>query len=144
VTSERARVTDSSGGPTYLAAVAARRTVRLTTTGRKTGRPRTVTVWFVAGGPTSIYVQHAGPSTAQWYRNLLRDPAVTVDFGSGPLAARATPLEDPARVSEVLRLVRRKYWLAWIFQLSGRRHRPVAAEIALARGSGSPFGAIHP
>ena len=118
-----------------LAAVAARRTVRLTTIGRKTGRPRTVTIWFVAAGPTSIYVQHSSPAAAHWYRNLLREAAVTVDFGSGPLAARATPIEDPARVTEILRLVRRKYRLAWIFQLLGRGHRPVAAEIELANGS---------
>jgi deazaflavin-dependent oxidoreductase (nitroreductase family) len=108
---------------------AARKTVRLTTRGRKSGQPRTVTIWFVAAGPHRIRVQHvSGP--AQWYRNLLADPAVSVDFGDGEIAARATPVHSPDAVQEILAQIRSKYWTARLIQWLGRKTKPVAAEIS--------------
>ena len=105
--------------------------MQLTTRGRKSGLARTVKVWFVVGSGNSVYVQHASAAPAYWYQNLIRDPEVTIDFGDGPLAARATPVSEPARIDEILRLIRRKYPLAWIFQLLGRGRQAVAAEIML-------------
>jgi len=109
---------------------AAKRTLRLTTRGRRSGAPRMVVIWFVANGPRSVLVQHATGAPAQWYRNLVADPAVSVDFGAGPIAAHATPIEHPARIQEVLGLVRRKYWSAWVIQRLGRKAKPLAAEIS--------------
>jgi len=108
---------------------AARKTVRLTTRGRRSGKPRAVTLWFVTDGPRRILVQHASSARANWYHNLLDDPAVTLDFGAGAVDAHATPITDPARVRDVLAMVRRKYWSAWLIQLIGRRARALAAEI---------------
>ncbi len=105
------------------------RTVRLTTRGRRSGQPRTVPVWFVARGERRIAVQHAGRKPAQWYWNLVREPAVTLDFGDGPLAGRATPIEDPEEVRRVLKRIRQKYWMAWLIQLIGRGSTARAAEI---------------
>ena len=109
--------------------LAARKTVRLTTRGRKSGQPRTVTVWFVEAGPRRIRVQHVARKPAQWYRNLLADPAVSVDFGAGPIAARATPITDPAAIQAVLAAIRARYWSARLIQWLGRKAAPVAAEI---------------
>jgi deazaflavin-dependent oxidoreductase (nitroreductase family) len=111
------------------AAFARRKNVRLTTRGRKSGQPRTVTIWFVADGERAILVQHTTNAPAQWYRNLLADPTVTVDFGDGPLPARATPLADPAAIQSVLTRIRGKYWSAWLIRLLARGAQPVAARI---------------
>jgi len=116
-----------------LRTVAGKRSVFLTTRGRKTGQPRTVKIWFVTADHESIYVQHTNPRAAQWYRNLLRTPSVTLDFGDGPLPAYATPIADPARIQEVLRLIRRKYPLGWIFQLLGWNRSAQVAQITLDR-----------
>jgi deazaflavin-dependent oxidoreductase (nitroreductase family) len=105
------------------------RTVRLTTRGRRTGQRRTVTIWFVENGARSVLVQHATSAAANWYRNLLDDPSVEIDFGDGPIPARAAPISDPVRVREVLAAVRRKYWSARLIQWIGRKATPVAAEI---------------
>ena len=114
-----------------VARYAKRKTIALTTRGRKSGRPRAVKVWFVVAGPQSIFVQHASSAPSQWYRNLLSDPAVQIDFGDGPIAARAKPLTDPQQIRDILRAVRRKYLFAWLIQLLGRKAKPLAAEIVL-------------
>jgi deazaflavin-dependent oxidoreductase (nitroreductase family) len=106
-------------------------TVKLTTTGRKSGRKHTVPVWFVVAAPDRIYVQHVQGATADWYKNLLKTPDVELDFGAGVLAARAQPIMETAEIRRVLALVRRKYLMAWIVQLFGIGKQPVAAAIAL-------------
>lgn len=112
--------------------VANRKTVRLVTRGRKSGKPRAVTIWFATSGPRSILVQHVSRKPAQWYRNLVHDPAVELDFGDGALAARAVPLQDAGEVQRVLAAIRRKHWLlAPLIQLLGSGADPVAAEITL-------------
>ena len=88
-----------------------------------------MTIWFVADAPNRILVQHATSAAANWYHNLVADPAVTVDFGGAPIAARAAPITDPGRIQQVLALIRRKYWSAWLIQLLGRKAKPLAAEI---------------
>lgn len=113
-----------------MSAPSRRKTVRLTTRGRKSGQPRTVTIWFVVEAPRRVRVQHVSPTPAQWYRNLLAEPQVTLDFGDGPIAARATPITDAAEIQRVLAAVRQRYWTAPLIQWLGRRATPVAAEIA--------------
>lgn len=112
--------------------ITARRLVTLTTRGRKSGQPRTVKVWFVVASPTSIYVQHTNPKPADWYRNLQRDPAVLLDFGTGQIQARAVPVADRAEIDRILAMVRRKYLAAWLFKLLGWSRSAVAAEISFA------------
>lgn len=109
---------------------ARRKTVRLTTRGRKSGQPRTVTIWFAAAGERAIHVQHVSPTPAQWYRNLLAEPRVTLDFGDGPFDAAARPISDPEQVRAVLAAIRRRYWIAPLIQWLGRKATPVAAEIS--------------
>lgn len=108
-----------------------RRTVQLTTRGRKTGQPRTVRVWYVQTAPDALCVQHSSAAPAHWYKNLLANPEVSVDFGSGPVAARAEPILEPGEIRDVLRRVRRKYPLAFVFQLLGRGRTPAVARITL-------------
>lgn len=111
-----------------------RSTVRLTTVGRKSGKRHTVTVWFVVADASRFYVQHVRGASADWYKNLRKTPTVEVDFGDGPQPARATPIEDPTEIARVLKLVRRKYPMAWIIQLCGRRKHPVAAVVEVGGG----------
>lgn len=105
-----------------------RSTVRLTTTGRKSGRQHSVTIWFVVKDARHLYVQHVR-GAADWFKNLTKQPNVQLDFGAGPLAARAMPITDAAEVRRVLALFRRKYIFAWIFQLLGMTKRAVVATI---------------
>ena len=109
-----------------------RKTITLTTKGRKTGQPRPVTIWFVVDAPDTILVQHASAPVANWYRNLEKDPNVTVDFGDGPQPGRAEPIRDADGVREVLAKIRAKHWIAGpLIQFMGRKAEKVAARIRL-------------
>ena len=52
----------------------------LTTTGRVTGRPHEIEIWFGAHDNT-IYLLSGGGQNSDWVRNLLKNPAVTVRLG---------------------------------------------------------------
>jgi deazaflavin-dependent oxidoreductase (nitroreductase family) len=55
----------------------------LTTTGRKSGLPRTVPLLHLADGDNVVVVASQGglPDDPQWYRNIVADPDVSVQFG---------------------------------------------------------------
>ena len=49
----------------------------LTTTGRRSGRPHEIEIWFGVIDATLYLVSGNGP-TSDWYQNLVADPEVTV------------------------------------------------------------------
>jgi deazaflavin-dependent oxidoreductase (nitroreductase family) len=68
----------------------------LQTTGRVTGRPRTIEIWFALEG-TRMYVLAGGRDRAHWVRNLRANPSVRVRLGGRTLDGRAREIEgDPA------------------------------------------------
>ncbi len=74
----------------------------LTTTGRKSGQPRTVPLLHLADGDNVILVASQGglPANPQWYLNLVADPDVTVQFGRTSRRMRARTA-DPAERAEL-------------------------------------------
>jgi deazaflavin-dependent oxidoreductase (nitroreductase family) len=76
-------------------------TLVLTTTGRRTGRPRSTPVnYWEAGG---VFYVIAGSGThADWYRNLIARPEVEVQVGRRRLKAIASPLTDPREKTHAL------------------------------------------
>lgn len=68
----------------------------LTTTGRRSGRPREIEIWFtVRGGRYCVVAEHG--DAAQWVRNLRAEPRVRIgeDAFAGP--ARASSIRGPSR-----------------------------------------------
>ena len=89
-------------------------TIELTTTGRSSGQPRTVTIWFAVDDQGRLYVQSGKDGHTDWYRNLLKTPAVTMRIGELAMSGVATPIDDPAEVARVHELFRQKYLRARI------------------------------
>jgi deazaflavin-dependent oxidoreductase (nitroreductase family) len=78
------------------------RLLLLTTTGRRSGEPRTTPMMFHRdGGPVLVIASNIGaPRHPDWYLNLVADPEVTVEVGdeSGePRRAVARTLEGDDR-----------------------------------------------
>lgn len=116
-----------------LTRYAGRSTVRLTTVGRKSGAPRTVMIWFVVDGDRRINVQHVRGPAPQWYKNLLANPTVSIDFGDGAVPARAAVITERAEIDRVLLQIRKKHWLMGpLIQMFRSGGQPVAAAIEIA------------
>lgn len=100
---------------------------RLTTTGRKTGEPRRVTIWF-ALGPGTVYLT-GGADRPQWCRNLAVHPEVVVEIGGERLRGRARVIEDDAEAEAIRGRFVSRYWLARLSRPFGGYTRSVPVVI---------------
>jgi deazaflavin-dependent oxidoreductase (nitroreductase family) len=82
--------------------------IQIIVTGRKSGQEISLPVWFARDGGRMYLVPVTG-TDSNWFKNVLKEPAVRVIAGSAQLVARVTPVTDPARVSEILDMFRAKY-----------------------------------
>ena len=98
-----------------LAALARNRTIDITTTGAKSGRPQRLEIWaWVADG--TVYLT-GSPGRRDWYANLKENPEFSFHVKRGlqlDLPARARPIEDPVERRDVLTRV-----LAGSYDLEG-------------------------
>jgi deazaflavin-dependent oxidoreductase (nitroreductase family) len=71
--------------------LAGRNFILLTTTGARSGRPRTTAVAYVAQGKRLLVIASANgaPSNPAWFRNLLADPRAIVELGAEKFEVRA-------------------------------------------------------
>ena len=73
--------------------------ILLTTTGAKSGQPRTTPVAYSTDGDRLVIVASKGgaPTNPDWYYNLLANPVVTVETGTETFQARASVVDEPER-----------------------------------------------
>lgn len=83
----------------------------LTTTGRISGHPREIEIWFVLrAGRYYVLAEHG--HSAQWVQNLACDPRVRVRVGDMSFAARARVVEaaaEPELVADIRARSEAKY-----------------------------------
>jgi deazaflavin-dependent oxidoreductase (nitroreductase family) len=103
-------VTPASRGATPSAALPRSRKapepafLYLTTTGRRTGLPREIEIWFTRRDDRVYLVAETG-ERARWVRNLRADPSVRWRVGSRVLTGRARVV-DPVREAALVSAVR--------------------------------------
>lgn len=68
----------------------------LTTTGAKSGKPRTLPLVYLSeGGHIYVFAGNRGlPANPAWYHNLVAHPDVTVEVGNEKFEARAIVVDD--------------------------------------------------
>jgi deazaflavin-dependent oxidoreductase (nitroreductase family) len=79
------------------------RVIDITTTGRKTGQPRRIEIWF-HNLDGRLFIT-GRPGKRGWYSNLLAEPRFTFHLkqsAQADLPATARPITDPAERREVL------------------------------------------
>src|SRR5690349_16000703 len=79
----------------------------LTTTGRVSGRPHEIEIWFGVEN-ISLYLL-SGSETSDWVRNLRKDPAVSVRIANHSLTGRARVVEDLEEERTARYLLAEKY-----------------------------------
>jgi len=102
----------------------------LTTTGRSSGRPREIEIWFVARGAI-LLVMAGGGEGANWVRNLRRNPSVQVRVAGQTWDAWARVVSDPDEEAFARAALVAKYQPGYQGDLSGwgRTALPVALEL---------------
>ena len=90
-----------------------RRQISITVIGRRTGRSITRPVWFVFEENT-LWLLPVYGSRTQWYRNLQKNRAITIQAGSARRDLRARLLKNAPAVRKVIRRFREKYTAAQV------------------------------
>jgi deazaflavin-dependent oxidoreductase (nitroreductase family) len=80
----------------------------VTTTGRATGLPREIEIWFAMAGDT-IYLLSEHQDRAHWVRNLRRDPRARVRIADRNFEGRARFMDDPDEDARARDLLGTKY-----------------------------------
>jgi len=88
--------------------LARRREIKLSVTGRKSGRAISNPVWFVLDGDM-IYLLPVKGSNTQWYKNVLAKPSIRIEAGGTESGLKAEPITDAKQVSSVVEKFRTKY-----------------------------------
>jgi len=84
------------------------REIKISVTGRKTGKTISNPVWFVLEGE-KLYLLPVQGSDTQWYRNVLKNPQVRIDARGEEAEFRAVPINDAKTVKSVIEKFREKY-----------------------------------
>ncbi len=80
----------------------------VTTTGRRTGKPHEIEIWFATNGSTA-YILMGGGERADTVKNLRADPHVRLRIGSDTWSATGRVVSDAKEQSLARRLVPTKY-----------------------------------
>ncbi len=82
--------------------------IKISVTGRKSGRTISNPVWFVFEGG-KLYLLPVHGSDTQWYKNVLSKPTLEVDARGAEAKLEAVPVTDRKQVSSVVEKFREKY-----------------------------------
>jgi deazaflavin-dependent oxidoreductase (nitroreductase family) len=80
----------------------------VTTTGRLTGRPHEIEIWFALEG-SSLYLLSGGGDRSDWVRNVRADPRVQVRIGGTSFGGAARVVTDDGEDTRARRLLATKY-----------------------------------
>jgi deazaflavin-dependent oxidoreductase (nitroreductase family) len=78
---------------TLLATLVDEENCYLTTTGRVTGKPHQIEIWFGLKD-NKLYLLSGGMDRSDWVKNLLKNPSVTVRVGKHTFKATARVVTD--------------------------------------------------
>jgi deazaflavin-dependent oxidoreductase (nitroreductase family) len=101
----------------------------LTTTGRHTGSPHRIEIWFAIGDGT-VYLLSGGGDRSDWVRNLMISPEVVLEVGDVKRTTKAWVVTDRAEDAKARRLLAEKYRPRYRGDLTdwGRTSLPVAID----------------
>ena len=103
----------------------------LTTTGRVSGEPREIEIWFGLEGST-LYMLSGGRDRSDWVKNLLKEPRVSVRIADRTFDGRARVVDGAAEDARARELLYEKYSPGYSGDLADWRARslPIAVDLA--------------
>lgn len=102
----------------------------VTTTGRRSGEPHTIEIWF-ALHEDRVYLLSGGGERSDWVKNLGEHPTVGLRIGDRDMIATATPVTDHGEDGLARRLLVEKYQPRYADDLSewGRTALPIVIQL---------------
>ena len=82
--------------------------IKITVTGRKSGRAISIPIWFVFEEDT-LYLLPVQGSDTQWYKNVLEHPAFRVEARGAQAELKGTAVMAAKQVSSIVEKFRAKY-----------------------------------
>ena len=82
--------------------------IDLAVIGRKSGKSLSRPVWFAIRGKEMLLMPVRGNDT-QWYKNVLRDPRVTITSEQHTLKGELSIITQKSQVADVISLFEKKY-----------------------------------
>jgi deazaflavin-dependent oxidoreductase (nitroreductase family) len=82
--------------------------IKITVTGRKSGRSISIPIWFVLDGD-KLYLLPVQGSNTQWYKNVIKSPLIRVEARGSAAEVKAVTITDGPGVSSVIDKFRQKY-----------------------------------
>ena len=104
----------------------------LTTTGRRTGRPHRIEIWYASDGGATLYLLAGGGRSSDWVRNLLADGDVMVELDGETRRGRARVIDAADERERARSLVFAKYQPRYDGDLADWRERSLPVAISLA------------
>ncbi|MFZ0320045.1 MAG: nitroreductase family deazaflavin-dependent oxidoreductase [Candidatus Sulfotelmatobacter sp.] len=104
------------------------REIKITVTGRKSGRAISNPVWFVSDDH-KLYLLPVQGSDTQWYKNVLKNPAVRIDARGTEAEVKIAPITVAKQVSSVIEKFRAKYGAGDVKKYYSKFDVAVMAEI---------------
>jgi deazaflavin-dependent oxidoreductase (nitroreductase family) len=102
--------------------------LKITVTGRTSGRAISIPVWFVWEAP-KLYLLPVQGSDTQWYKNVLKNPAMQIDARGAKADIQISPVTGAAQVSAIVEKFRGKYGAADVKKYYSKLDVAVVAEI---------------
>jgi deazaflavin-dependent oxidoreductase (nitroreductase family) len=87
------------------------REISITVTGRKSGRPISIPIWFVFDD-NRLYLLPVKGSDTQWYKNVLQNPSIRISAREAEAELKGLPITDPKKVPSLVEKFREKYGAA--------------------------------
>jgi deazaflavin-dependent oxidoreductase (nitroreductase family) len=107
----------------------------ITATGRVTGKPREIEIWFGANGDT-IYMLSGGREKSDWVKNIRKTPEVSVRIGEQRCRGRGRIVTGKDEDALARRLLLEKYAPGYSGSLSDWGHTALPVAIDLEEESG--------
>lgn len=121
---------------TFLSSLAGEEYCYLTTTGRVSGHPHAIEIWFGLRDNT-LYLLSGGGDKSDWVKNLLKNPSVTVRIGKHTFTGTARLVKEKEEDTLARYLLAEKYqeWEAGkTLSEWARTALPVAIDLNSAQG----------
>jgi deazaflavin-dependent oxidoreductase (nitroreductase family) len=105
------------------------RQIKLSVTGRKSGKTISMPVWFVLE-EDNLYLLPVGGSDTQWYQNVLQNPSIRIDARGAEVELRAQPITESKMVKSVIEKFREKYGVGDVKKYYSKFDVAVVVELA--------------